>query len=135
MDDIFGFGLELGRSTQMSNIENKKSFLFAWYGITDLRAAMGIEKNGPILSALLSGNFSNLVLLAYTKSDWKEISVEEQKEYAGLLAIDRNYNSQMSQKEIYEFQDKFSNTPGGHTFFISWLKSELRRHEKHVEIQ
>lgn len=119
----------------MSNSENKKKFLVAWYGIADLRAAMGIEEKGPILSALLSGDFSNLVLLAYTKSDWQDVSTEEQKEYAGLLAIDRNYNSKMSQKEIYEFQDKFSNTPGGHSFFISWLKSELHRHKKDVDIQ
>lgn len=119
----------------MSKQEEQKTFLVAWYGIADLRAAMGIGKTGPILGALLSGNFTNLVLLAYTKDNWQAISKEEQQEYADLLAIDRNSNSKMSDDEIYDFQDKFANTPGGHSFFTSWLKEELNRHEKNVEIK
>lgn len=119
----------------MSKSEDQKTFLVAWYGITDLRAAMGIVKTGPILGALLSGNFTNLVLLAYTKDNWQTISKEEQQEYADLLAIDRKSNSKMSEEEIYDFQDKFANTPGGHSFFTSWLKGELNRHEKNVEIK
>lgn len=103
----------------------KKNFLVAWYGITDLKAAMGMKKQGPILRALLSGSFSEALILAYTKKDLQGVDVEEQKEYMELLQADRNSNETLSSDEIWELQDKFANTPIGHDFFFTWLQEEL----------
>lgn len=41
--------------------------LLTWYGITDLRASMGFEFQGPILGALGTGKFNSATILAYTK--------------------------------------------------------------------
>lgn len=120
----------------MPTLESEsKNFLVAWYGITDLRAAMGVEKYGPILSALLSGRFSNAFILAYTKADLNDVNIEEQKEYAELLNIDHNANSTLSPEDVWDIQDKFANTPKGHEFYFSWLQNELNINEKKCSVQ
>ena len=44
-----------------------KKCLLAWYGITDLGAALGLnEQEGPILAAIKNGDFEELKILAYT---------------------------------------------------------------------
>jgi len=46
-----------------------KQYLLTWYGLTDLRAALGLEATeGPILSALKTGKFTDVVILAYTNA-------------------------------------------------------------------
>lgn len=113
----------------MLNMEDhvlrKKNFLVAWYGITDLRAAIGVEGQGPILSALSSGLFSDALILAYTKKDLHEVNMNEQKEYIELLQADRSSNANLSSDEVWDIQDKFANTPMGHEFFFTWLQNEL----------
>lgn len=118
----------------MSDSEKRKSFLMAWYGITDLRAAIGVEKYGPILSVLLSGMFSNAVILAYTQKDLRGINLEEQKEYMELLRADRNANTTLLSDEVWYIQDKFANTPCGHDFFFTWLQSELQANKNTTSI-
>jgi len=47
-----------------------KHYLLTWYGITDLRASLGLEPtDGLILGALRNGNFTDVVILAYTNPD------------------------------------------------------------------
>ena len=47
-----------------------KKYLLTWYGITDLRAAMGLEKSdGPVLGALRAGNYTDVCILAYTNKE------------------------------------------------------------------
>ena len=47
-----------------------KNFLLAWYGITDLRAALGYEPlGGPVLGALRTGRYTDAIVLAYTDPD------------------------------------------------------------------
>lgn len=109
-----------------NDTQTKKNILVAWYGITDLRAAMGITKQGPILGVLRTGNFSEAKILCYTKKDLQGINLEEQKEYAELLQANRETNAALSTDEVWYIQDKFANTPAGHDFFLSWLKNELQ---------
>jgi hypothetical protein len=61
-----------------------KHYLLTWYGMTDLRAALGLEDTeGPVLSALKTGNYSNVVILAYTNPD------KEQHGFNGALRDDQ----------------------------------------------
>ena len=47
-----------------------KKILVTWYGITNLKASLGVEyRNGPIVSALLSGNYTDVLILGYTSKD------------------------------------------------------------------
>lgn len=40
-------------------VNRVKRYLLTWYGITDLRAALGVEAtDGPILSALKTGRYT-----------------------------------------------------------------------------
>ena len=44
-----------------------KHYLLTWYRITDLRAGLGFERSeGPVFGALRSGEFSDVVILAYS---------------------------------------------------------------------
>ena len=41
-----------------------KHYLLTWYGMTDLRAALSLEDtDGPVLSALRTGEYSDVVIL------------------------------------------------------------------------
>lgn len=44
-----------------------KHYLLTWYGVTDLRAALGLQPtDGPILSPLKTKKYTDIVILAYT---------------------------------------------------------------------
>ena len=55
-----------------------KNFLVTWYGITDFKSSLGFEKSGPILGALADGDYTDVIVLGYTKHD-DSISNEEFK--------------------------------------------------------
>ena len=77
-----------------------KHYLLSWYGITDLRAALGLEQSdGPLFSALKTGEYTDVVLLAYT-DDSKSASPE-----SGL--------------------DGLKNTGAGHQVYVDWLQRVL----------
>ena len=60
-------------------MEHKK-YLLTWYGITDLRSAMGFDIHGPVLGALKTGHYDNAIILAYTKKkDWSHAELAEQE--------------------------------------------------------
>lgn len=95
-----------------------KHYLLTWYGITDLRAALGFERGeGPIFGALRSGEFSDVVILAYSVPG----------KIAGV-GFDRDSLS----KEILEparqaeVIDSLANTPDAHRLFEKWLKGRLK---------
>ena len=57
-----------------------KHYLLTWYGMTDLRAELGVEDtDGPVLSALKTGDYSDVVILAYTNPE------KDQRAFAGAL--------------------------------------------------
>lgn len=105
-----------------------KHYLFTWYGITDLRAALGLElTDGPILSALKAHTFTDVVILAYTnpakdqngftselRANWEEL---KDKYLETLVTFPRDQTQQ--------FVDAVSNTVTGHNLFMNWLETEL----------
>lgn len=103
-----------------------KTFLLTWYGITDLRASLGFENtNGPIVGALAAEQYSEVVILGYTRSDndSKE-SIEAQKHYAKELAEIRSAGQDKDLKATGAFITKFANTTAAHEHFVAWLKEK-----------
>jgi len=106
-----------------------RRYLLTWYGITDLRVSLGIEKsNGPILSALLAEQYSDIVVLAYSNSE-KDNKISEHDFLQELKAIDfNNYQS------VWDFINKYSNTELAHNHFKAWLTEQLQKHGQQVKI-
>jgi hypothetical protein len=81
------------------------NYLLSWYGITDLRAALGLESSdGPLLSALKTNEYTDLVLLAYT--DASKVPVPT------------------SGDPVSDF-NAMKNTPLAHQTFVQWLDHSL----------
>lgn len=86
-----------------------KHYLLTWYGITDLRAALGLEQtDGPLLSALKTREYTDVALLAYT-DEAKATSPD-----SGL--------------------DGLKNTEAGHQVYVAWLQRSLAAAEIEVAI-
>lgn len=94
-----------------------KHYLLTWYGITDLRAALGFERgDGPVCGALRAGGFSEVVILAYSKPG-KATEVHPEAE----LAVPNDAPLQRQAEVI----DAVANTAEGHRLFEEWLKGRL----------
>ena len=105
-----------------------KHYLLTWYGMTDLRAALGVEDtDGPVLSALKTGDYSDVVILAYTNP------AKDQHAFAGALrerweAWARAPNSDrtpLARTDVQQIVDAVSNTETGHELFSDWLQNQL----------
>jgi len=105
-----------------------KHYLLTWYGITDLKASLGLEEtDGPILGALKTGNYTDIVILAYTNP------AKDQNSFTGDLRIEwEKWRAEPLEKrlafprqKIQQLVDAISNTVTGHSIFTEWLKSEL----------
>lgn len=82
-----------------------KNYLLSWYGITDLRAAVGLESSdGPLLSALKTNEYTDLVLLAYTDAS--------------------KVPAPPSGDPVSAF-NAMKNTPLAHQTFVQWLDHSL----------
>jgi hypothetical protein len=105
-----------------------KHYLLTWYGITDLRAALGLElTDGPILSALKTGKFTDVVILAYTNpgKDKSAFSGDLRAKWEIWRVSDLEARLKFPRDKAQQFVDAVSNTATGHTLFIDWLKVEL----------
>jgi hypothetical protein len=105
-----------------------KHYLLTWYGITDLKASLGLEEtDGPILGALKTGDYTDIVILAYTNAD------KDLNSFIGDIRIEwEKWRTEPLEKrlafprsKIQQMVDAVSNTGTGHTIFTEWLKSEL----------
>ena len=106
-----------------------KSYILSWYGITDLRAALGFEETGgPVLGALKTGDYTDVLLLAYTdpSKSGREIN-DSQKWWQERLGTNSTDRVRLSRQEEFAAVDVFANTPEAHQIYKSWLKRELRR--------
>jgi len=105
-----------------------KHYLLTWYGMTDLRAALGLEESdGPILSALKTGEYSDVVILAYSNpvkpQHFFEGEVyEEWEEWVTTPLLARQ---SLSRDQTDRYVDAASNTAAGHTIFADWLRGQL----------
>ena len=108
-----------------------KKILMTWYGITDLRASLGLEySQGPILSALLAEEYTDVLILGYTN---KEKSIDEAAFEKDLIEAKNNFEIN-NQSEVWNFINKYSNTEIGHNHFIKWLKRQLEESKKSTEV-
>lgn len=131
-----------------------KNYLLTWYGITDLRASLGFEKQGPILSALLEKNFTHITILAYTNKNKDIISSDipafDTKKLPKKNFIEKfikffskdeddKLNSKsvfknLTNNEAYSYVEKISNTPQANKHFKLWLESQLKERGKNIDI-
>lgn len=94
-----------------------KNYLLTWYGITDLRASLGLEDTkGPILAALCSGEYTDVCVLAYTNGEKPDPDNWDDR-IAGASVLDNAGRR--------DFVDQFANTRSAHRHFCQWLKEKL----------
>ncbi len=101
-----------------------KRVLLTWYGITDLRSALDFERggDGPILGALKTGAFSNVVILGCTFADRIDAvaDVDGQRFREELASVEKSDLKNMS-----DFVSVFANTTLAHEFYLKWLKARI----------
>jgi hypothetical protein len=113
-----------------------KSFLLTWYGITDLRAALGLEQEGPIWGALKSGEYSDVIVLGYTNKDKKIINQgPAQKESLELIEEHKQSGKTLSKEDRFKIIDVFSNTEKSHRIFKRWLKEQINELELKINVK
>lgn len=106
-----------------------KHYLLTWYGMTDLRAALGLEDTyGPVLSALRTGDYSDAVILAYTNPGKHQDAFvgELREEWEEWVTAPASGRPSLAVDQIHRFVDAVSNTASGHELFTGWLQGELK---------
>lgn len=112
----------LSRRTTMQH----KKYLLTWYGITDLRSAMGFDIQGPVLGALKTGCYDNAIILAYSKKkEWSPGELTEQEKAVADLAGYTGNKLTAAREDSLRFIDTLANTRTGHIFYQKWLTSQL----------
>lgn len=98
-----------------------KKYLLTWYGITDLRASLGEQGKmpGPVLGALLSEDYTHVVILGFTHPDKDKNKSDELKRK--MIDMENSDSSDLEQ-----FIDLFSNSIEAHDHFNKWLEKQLR---------
>lgn len=112
-----------------------KNYLLTWYGITDIRSAMGFEQQGPILGALKTKQFDAVHILAYTKKKvFSPDEIEAQEDAIRELNDRASELAGMSREESFRFLDILANTPSGHELYRKWLLQQLDTEKINVEV-
>ena len=103
------------------------NYLVTWYGLTDLRAALGVEDtSGPVLSALATGDYSDALIVAYTNPDKQQsFSGEIREEWEDWVTTPVDDRTPLTRDRLDRFSDAVSNTSDGHKLFGEWLEREL----------
>lgn len=103
-------------------------YLLTWYGITDLRAALGIEPTeGPILSALKTQKYTHIIILAYTNRDKSpdDFTGDMRARWEVWRTSSLETRLKLPREKAQQLVEVLSNTPSGHTLFADWLEKEL----------
>ena len=104
-----------------------KKYLLTWYGLTDFRASLGLEQTtGPILRALLSEDYTDVVILGFTHPEKTKNADEFQQKIVEIEGSDP--------ATARLFLDQFSNSAEAHNHFNHWLKKQLRDADKKVDV-
>ena len=101
-----------------------RKVLLTWYGITDFRASLGFEKNGPILGALASEKYDEVFILGYS-DDAKQAALKTFDDAVlkeALVSVSRDDSA--SRQAIVV---RFSNTRQAHSHYCEWLKAALHK--------
>jgi hypothetical protein len=109
-----------------------KKVLMTWYGITDLRASLGIENSiGPILSALKAEKYKEVLILGYTNKD--KIDLDELSFEKNLIEAKEAFDVN-DQSKVWNFISKYANTEVAHKHFVEWLNNNLKENSTDTEI-
>ncbi len=113
-----------------------KKFLLTWYGITDFRASLGFENTqGPIAAALAAEDYSEVVILGYTRNDLQDhVPTPTCAELATRLAAIHAANQQVDRGVTNNFISTFANTPAAHEHYVRWLEAQLQKLCRHARI-
>lgn len=115
-----------------------KHYLLTWYGLTDLRAALGFEATkGPILSALKTSKYTDVVILAYTDPGKSPHGLTEEirAEWENWRTLDLEARDEFPCDKAQKIVDALSNTEHGHVLFSNWLKAELETNKISCNVQ
>ena len=106
-----------------------KKYLMTWYGMADFRASLGLERTtGPVLGALLVEDYTDVIILGFTRPDKIENKADEfQQKIADVEGSDP--------VAARQFIDLFSNTGDAHHHFNQWLKEQLQDAGKKVDVR
>jgi len=104
-----------------------KEYLLTWYGITDLKASLGLEtSDGPVLGALLTDDYSDIVILGYSNPEKsKPDGSNRQKNFHRKLKEIKKDRHNITKVMSQQFVNEFANTDQAHEFYIKWLKAQL----------
>ena len=103
-----------------------KHYLLTWYGITDIRAALGLEPSeGPVTGALRTGKYTDAIILGYTNLNKPQdaFSGTLRKEWEALRALPLRDRLSCPREKAQVFVDAVCNTEIGHSIFQDHLKS------------
>ena len=100
-----------------------RKILLTWYGITDLRASFGFEPSGPILGALTSEQYDEVVILGYS-DDLKQAGINTFDDSVLVEALSAvPHGDAVAAQAVVS---RFSNTRQAHKFYCEWLMARLR---------
>lgn len=106
-----------------------KKYLLTWYGLTDLKASLGLENTGPVLGALLAEDYTDVVILGYTKNEKITSKIETHTKLINL-----SHTSNTNEEESWNLLDDYANTKEAHLTFKKWLLSSLTQHDKSTDV-
>ena len=104
-----------------------KNFLVTWYGITDFKSSLGFEKSGPILGALADGDYTDVIVLGYTKHD-DSISNEEFKSKLNEVSASDDPDAK------FKFTYEYANCSAAHKHFINFIEEKISEMGKSVSV-
>jgi hypothetical protein len=110
-------------------VTDMKHYLLTWYGMTDLRAALGLEDtDGPVLSALKTAEYSDVVILAYTdpRKEQHALVGDIRDEWEEWFTQPTASRPPLAREKVHEVVDSVSNTESGHEFFEGWLRDRMK---------
>lgn len=106
-----------------------RKYLLTWYGITDLRASLQLEKTtGPVLGALLAEDYTDVVILGFTNPNK---SGNNKHTFGPMIGGIKDLSATETRNAI----DVFSNTQEAHSHFIEWLQKQLLKAHKKTTVR
>lgn len=102
-----------------------EKMLLTWYGITDFRSSLDFERGGtgPILGALMSDEYSDVVILGcgLDESQKAVSGINKDQFVSELCGIDK-----ADFKRMADFVHKYANTTLAHEHYVEWLKKSMQ---------
>ena len=101
-----------------------KELLLTWYGITDLRAALGFETgDGPVVGAVRAHPYTGVVVLGYVRPDEQ---ATDQEAFTRELRSTHEEMERGDRAAAGRFVARFANTPAAHQHVEAWLHCPAR---------